>query len=197
MNQYVTGNMIRKLREDRKMTQAELGEVLHVSDKTVSKWETGKGYPDISLIEPLAAALGISVIELMSGNDVVNTNRAANMQRVRFHVCPVCGNVITAIGESVISCCGLVLPPAEPEQPDPDHIPEIEKIEDEYYLNFSHEMTKEHYISFVAAVRDNETDLVRLYPEGNAETRFRIGRIRYLYWYCNRHGLYRMIPGKK
>ena len=67
MNQYVTGAMIKRLRENRKMTQLQLADKLNVSDKSVSKWETGRGYPDISLIEPLAESLGVSVIELMSG----------------------------------------------------------------------------------------------------------------------------------
>ncbi|MBQ5992068.1 MAG: helix-turn-helix transcriptional regulator, partial [Clostridia bacterium] len=57
MDRYVTGNTIRKLREERRMTQEELASELFVSAKTVSKWETGKGFPDISLLEPLAAAL--------------------------------------------------------------------------------------------------------------------------------------------
>ncbi len=94
MNQYVTGTMIRRLRESRKMTQQQLAGKLNVSDKAISRWETGRGYPDISLIETLAAALGVSVIELFSGEDVVNTNRSFHMRRMKLHVCPVCGNII-------------------------------------------------------------------------------------------------------
>lgn len=52
------------------MTQIELARKINVSDKTISKWETGKGLPDISLIETLAKALNVSVIELMSGEYV-------------------------------------------------------------------------------------------------------------------------------
>lgn len=108
MNQYVTGTMIKKSREAKKITQAELAEALMVSDKAVSKWETGRSYPDITLIEPLAKALGISTIELLSGESVTNRNRAFNMKRTQVYVCPVCGNVILAAGEAVISCCGIV-----------------------------------------------------------------------------------------
>ena len=79
MNKYVNGTMIKRLREGRNMTQSQLAERLNVSDKAISKWETGRGYPDISLIEPLAEALRVSVIELFSGEDVVNTNRSFNM----------------------------------------------------------------------------------------------------------------------
>ena len=105
MDKYVTGAVIRKLRENKNMTQEELAEKVYVSSKAVSKWETGQGFHDVSLIEPLAKALGISVIELLSGEDIKNCNRSSNMLRGRFYVCPVCGNVIHATGEAVISCC--------------------------------------------------------------------------------------------
>lgn len=85
MNQYVTGSIIRKLREEKKMTQLELAKHLQVSDKTVSKWETGKGYPDIALIEHISKALGISTIELLSGDDISNTNRSFNMLRTKLY----------------------------------------------------------------------------------------------------------------
>ncbi|MCR5297533.1 MAG: helix-turn-helix domain-containing protein [Clostridiales bacterium] len=191
MNQYVTGAMIRRLREERKMTQQQLAEKMMVSDKAVSKWETGRGYPDISLIEPLADALGVSIIELFSGESVNNTNRAFNMRRIRLHVCPICGNVIQSTGEAVISCCGIVLPALEAEAGDEAHPLRIEKAEDEYYVTIAHEMSKAHYISFILAVRDDGCEMKKLYPEGNAEARFRISRTKELYYYCNRHGLFR------
>ena len=193
MNQYVTGAIIKKLREERKMTQLELAEKLCISDKTVSKWETGKGYPDITLIEPLANALGISVIELLSGNDVINSNRSSNMRKIKFYVCPICGNVIYGMGEAVISCCGIVLPPLEAEKPDDDHKLRIEQVEDEYYVTIDHEMSKNHYISFIVAIKDNAYELVKLYPEGNAEARFKISRITKFCYYCNKHGLYETL----
>lgn len=94
MDQYVTGKVIRDLREKNRMTQLELAERLSVSDKAVSKWETGKGYPDITLLEPIAKAFSVSVTELLSGNAVSNTNVSANVLKAGFYVCPVCGNVI-------------------------------------------------------------------------------------------------------
>lgn len=196
MNQYVTGAMIRQLRENRGMTQQALAEKLTVSDKTVSKWETGRGYPDISLLEPLAAALGVSLIELISGSSVTNSNRSFNMRRVKFYVCPVCGNVMTATGEAVVSCCGITLPPLEAEEPDEAHGLTIEQSEDDYYVTLDHEMTKSHYISFIAAVRDNGVELTKLYPEGSAEARFKISRTERLYFYCNRHGLF-TLPSRQ
>ncbi|SEW30841.1 Desulfoferrodoxin [Ruminococcaceae bacterium KH2T8] len=192
MDRYVTGAVIRKLRENKKMTQEELADQLFVSSKAISKWETGQGFPDISLIEPLAKALDISVIELLSGEDIRNSNRSSNMLKNRFYVCPVCGNVIRTIGESVVSCCGITLPALDPEEADEEHAISFENIEDEHYVSIDHPMTKDHYISFIAAVSDHGVQFVKLYPEGNAETRLRRDRIRYVYAYCNRHGLHRI-----
>ena len=192
MDRYVTGAVIRQLREDKKMTQEELAEKICVSGKAVSKWETGRGLPDVSLLEPLAEALGISVIELFSGGAVQNRNRSANMAKTAFYVCPVCGNVIWSTGEAVVSCCGIVLPPLEPEEADADHAVIREIAEDEYYVTLDHPMKKDHYISFLAAVSDQGVQLVKLYPEGNAEARFKINRVKCLYAYCNRHGLFRV-----
>ena len=192
MNNYVTGAAIRRLREGKGMTQEALAEALYVSAKAVSKWETGKGFPDISLLEPLAQALDISVIELLSGNDIRNRNRAANMARAVWYACPVCGNVICSAGEAVISCCGITLPPLEPEPEDGDHLISREISEDEYYVSLGHPMTREHHISFLAAVSDDGVQLKKLYPEGGAAARFKIDRVRYLYACCNRHGLFRV-----
>ena len=192
MDRYVTGAVIRRLREKKKITQEELAGMIHVSGKAVSKWETGQGFPDISLLEPLAQALGISVIELLSGEDIRNTNRSFNMAKGKFYVCPVCGNVIIATGETVVSCCGITLPPLEAEPSDEEHAIRKEIAEDEYFVSVDHPMTKEHYISFLAAVSDFGVQLVKLYPEGNAEARFKIDRVKTLYAYCNRHGLFRV-----
>lgn len=191
MNSYITGGIIKKLRESRGITQAELAEILNVSDKTVSKWETGKGYPDITLIEPLASALNVSVMELLSGDEITNQNRSFNMKRSLFYVCPVCGNVILSTGEAVVCCHGITLPPAEAEEPDENHEINIETVEDEYYVTLSHEMSKEHHISFLAAVTDCGILMTKLYPEGNAEARFKINRTYAVYAYCNRHGLFK------
>lgn len=192
MNQYVTGAMIKRLREGKSMTQRQLAEKLSVSEKAVSKWETGRGYPDISLVEQLADALGVSIIELFSGEDIVNTNRSFNMMRMKFHICPICGNIITSTGEAIVSCCGIVLPPLEPEAEDENHLLVYEKIEDEYYVTISHEMSKKHYISFIAAVKDDGVEMKKLYSEGDAEARFKISRTKYLLYYCNIHGLFKV-----
>ena len=173
------------------MTQEQLASEIFVSAKAVSKWETGAGFPDISLLEPLAKALGISVIELLNGEDISNCNRSLNIKKVKFYVCPVCSNVIQAAGEAVMSCCGITLMPLEPESADEEHKIEIQTVEDEYFVRLSHPMTKEHYISFIAAVSDDTVQLKKLYPESNAEARFKKNRVKYFYYYCNRHGLFK------
>ena len=192
MDRYVTGDVIKRLREAKSMTQYALAERIYVSGKTVSKWETGKGYPDISLLEPLARALDISVIELLSGNDIRNRNRAANMARAVWYACPVCGNVIQATGAAVVSCCGVTLPPLEAESAGAEHAIRLETVEDEYYVSMDHPMAKDHYISFLAAVSDMGVQLAKLYPEGGAQARFRINRVKRVVAYCNRHGLFEL-----
>ena len=191
MNTYVTGNTVKHLREKRNMTQAELAEKIGVSSKTISKWETAKGLPDISLLQPLAQALGISVIELMNGEHIINKNVSANMQRSKFCVCPICGNAIHMLGNALVSCCGITLPALEAEKADDDHALSIENVEDEHFITVHHPMAKAHYISFVAFVTSDRIQMVKLYPEGNAQTRLQLRGSGYLYYYCNQHGLFR------
>ncbi|MBQ2404310.1 MAG: helix-turn-helix domain-containing protein [Lachnospiraceae bacterium] len=190
MNQYVTGAVIRELREKNNMTQLELAEKLCVSDKTISKWETAKGYPDISLLDPIAKVFGVSVAELMSGNAINNVNVSANMLRSKFYVCPVCGNSFHCMGEAVIHCHGVQLMPLTAEEVDEAHGISIEVVEDEYFVQIQHDMTKTHYISFIAAMSYDKLQLVKLYPEGNPETRFKISGVKRIYFYCNKDGLY-------
>lgn len=191
MNTYVTGATIRQLRERRNLTQGQLADQIGVSSKTISKWETAKGLPDISLLQPLAQSLGISVIELMNGEQITNRNSSANLLRCKFYVCPVCGNVIHSLGDTVISCCGITLPALEPEAPEEDHSVTVVPVEDESFITVHHDMTKSHFISFLAHVTTDRLQLVKLYPEGNAQTRLSLRGRGYLYYYCNRHGLFR------
>ncbi len=189
MDNYITGATIKRLREAKGITQTQLAEQIGVSDKAVSKWETAKGLPDITLIEPLAKALGVSVMELMSGDTVINKNISSNILRSKFYVCPVCGNVIRTTGDTVISCCGITLPPLEAEDVDEAHGVTVEKVEDEHFITVNHEMTKTHFIPFIAYLTSDRVQFVKFYPEGNAETRLQLRGRGYLYIYCNKHGL--------
>ena len=192
MATYLTGDTIKTLREQRALTQRALADAVGVTDKAVSKWESGRGLPDISLVEPLSAALGVSVAELLTGDVRQNANRAANLMRSKFYVCPVCGNVIHALSEGSFSCCGVQLAPCEAEEPDDDHAITVERIEDEWYITLDHPMTKDHYFSFIAYVNTGGITLAKLYPEQEAAARIRVGMSGTIFAYCNRHGLFRV-----
>ena len=74
MDMQKTGQLIRRLRETRGITQKALAEKLHVTDKAVSKWERSLSCPDVALLEPLAGQLGISVAELLQGEFLPETH---------------------------------------------------------------------------------------------------------------------------
>ena len=190
MNQYITGAVIKQLREKQNMTQLQLADKLGVSDKAVSKWETGRGYPDVTLLQPIADALSVSVAELLSGKAVVNENVSANMLKSKFYVCPICSNVIHSMGEAVVSCHGIALKPIDAEKSNNKHIVAIEKVEDEYFVQIDHPMTKQHYISFIAAVSCDSMQIKKLYPESSAQARFKINGVKRIYYYCNRDSLF-------
>ncbi|MBR4172856.1 MAG: helix-turn-helix domain-containing protein [Clostridia bacterium] len=193
MNNYITGKIVKELREKQGLTQAALGNIIGVSDKTVSKWETGKGLPDISLIEPLSAALKVSVIELISGEYITNRNKASNMLRSKFAVCPICGNIIHTMGENLNSCCGINLPALEAEGENETHTINCESVENELFVSVRHDMTKEHYISFIAYVTGDRCETVKLYPEQSAEARFLKRGKGIIYVYCNKDGLIKKV----
>ena len=197
MNTYITGPTIKRLRESKGITQSDLAENIGVSSQAISKWETSKGLPDITLIEPLAKTLGVSVMELMSGDTVINKNVSGNLLRSKFYVCPICGNIVHSLGEAVISCCGISLPPLEAENMDENHELCIEKVEDENFVTVNHPMEKSHYISFIAYLTGDRMNFVKLYPEGNAETRFQLRGSGFIYIYCNKHGLMKQRINRK
>ena len=183
------GEMIRKKREEKGLTQAQLAKTLGVTAKAVSKWETGAGLPDVSLFEPLSTALSLSVAELFSGETVKNHNRAANMMKTRFYVCPVCGNVVHSVGEIAVSCCGVTLPPLVAEEADEAHRLSAIPVEDEWFVESAHPMEKDHFLSFAALVQSERVTLVKWYPEGAAQARFPRRGHGILYTYCAKHGL--------
>ena len=193
MNNYITGKIIKELREKEQLTQLELADIIGVSDKAISKWETGKGLPDITLIEPLSKALKVSIIELMNGEYIINQNKSSNMLKSKFSVCPVCGNIIYTMGENMNSCCGINLPILEAEPENEKHILNCEIVENEFYIWIKHEMTKDHYISFIAYITNDRCEIVKLYPEQNAEARFLKRGKGIIYVYCNKDGLIKKI----
>lgn len=191
--EYVTGATIKKLREKQNLTQRELADKIKVSDKAVSKWETNRGLPDLCIIEDLAKALGVSLSELLTGDLKTNENTAGNMKKMQFYVCPICGNIINSIGDGSFACCGITLPRLEAEEPDLEHKIVIEQIENEYCLTMNHPMNKTHYISFVAYISADSIEMTKLYPEQEMCVRFRRKGRGILYFYCNKHGMFKQI----
>lgn len=184
-----TGKMICEKRTALGMTQLMLAQKLNVSDKTVSKWERGQGLPDIAILPELAAALNISITELFDGETVTNRNRCGNLKRTLLYVCPICGNVISAVGEAVVSCCGVHLNACEVEKPEEGVGVCVQEVEDEYYITVDHPMEKAHYICFFSMCTENRIMVEKLYPEQEPAVRFPRRRNAKLYAFCNRHGL--------
>ena len=78
MNIEKSGKLICEERKKLGLTQKELAEIIGVTDKAVSKWENGRGFPDISLLDPLSKALNISVTELIHGEKTENNTLKAS-----------------------------------------------------------------------------------------------------------------------
>lgn len=185
------GSLLAKLRKERNMTQLELSQILHVSPQAVSKWETGNGCPDVMLAQRLAEIYGVGMAQLLRGEVTPGTPEVGNMKRLKFYVCPDCGNILTAMGGE-LHCCGRKLEPLVPKAVDEDHGVTVETVEDEWYITFRHPMEKGHYFRFAAVVGVERFLMVRLYPEQGGE--FRIPQMRRgkLFLCCSRDGLFEM-----
>ena len=99
MDPSKTGRLIRQLRTKQGLTQRALAERLFITDKTVSKWETGGGCPDISLLPALSEVLSVSTETLLRG-EINEQEDNGNMKKTRFYVCPTCGGILTASAEA-------------------------------------------------------------------------------------------------
>ena len=190
MNQVKTGNLIRLFRTQLGLTQKQLAERLNVSDKAVSKWELGNGCPDVSLLSELAEIFEIDVHVLLTGEINLNESEKGDMKKLSFYVCKKCGNIITSTSEANVSCCGDKLSPIEPVMTDDSEKLNVQDIGGEWFVSSDHEMTKEHYISFVAYLSDNSVMLFKQYPEWNLQFTMPLYRTGRLVWYCTKHGLF-------
>lgn len=190
MNCDKVGGLIYSLRKEKGMTQKQLADEMNISDKTVSKWERGQGLPDVSLLGRLAEIFNVDMEKILSGDLEPNSADGGNMKKTKFYVCPVCGNITASVGEAQISCCGRRLNPLTPEPCDDEHRLNIENIEDEYYITFSHEMVKGHYLNFIAYVGFDRMLFIKLYPEQGSEVRMPRLRGGKLYTGCSKHGLW-------
>lgn len=190
MNSQKTGRLIAALRREKGLTQKALADAMHLSDRTISKWERGAGYPDISMLPVLSALLGVAAENLLSGESGEKEANRGNMKRIRFYMCPNCGNILTATGEAEFSCCGRRLEPLQAKQADDAHRLTVEAVEDEFFVTSAHSMEKTHYLAFVALVTDDRLTLVRIYPEQTVQVRLPRMRRGKLYTCCSDHGLW-------
>ena len=184
------GELIHRLRRERGLTQLQLAECLGVSDKAVSKWERGLGCPELSLLPELAEALEVDMGKLLSGELAANDRVSGNVNRLRFWVCPSCGNVVTALTDTGVSCCGKRLRTLTARKAGEEHSLTVQRIETEYFVSSGHPMEKEHHIAFLALVKDDSLLLRKLYPEWELQTRLPFWGHSRLYFYCTEHGLF-------
>ena len=193
MNNIKIGNLIYTLRKEKQLTQLQLAERMNISDKTVSKWERGLGCPDISLLPDLSKILEVNLEELLSGKLDINSITGGNMKKTKFYICPQCGNIITSSEDAAISCCGKKLSASEPQKANEQEKLSIENIETDYFISTNHEMTKEHYISFVALLTGDSLIIRKQYPEWNLQTRIPAFSHGKLIWNCTKLGLFYQI----
>jgi transcriptional regulator with XRE-family HTH domain/desulfoferrodoxin (superoxide reductase-like protein) len=184
------GKLILSLRKEKNMTQKELADAMNLSDRTVSKWERGVGCPDVTLLSGLSNILGVNIERILAGDLDPNDNDGGNVNKVKFYVCPTCGNILFSTSEADTSCCGRKLTALTAKSELDGHVITIEEIEDDYFITIDHEMVRAHYISFVAFIGYDRVLIVKLYPEQNAELRFPKMHGKKLFAYCNNHGLF-------
>ena len=182
-----TGRLIARLRKEKGLTQKNIADSLGISSKTVSKWETGLGFPDLSLWPDLSTILGAEISQLMEGEIVPNKPDNGNMLKVKFYVCPDCGNILFSTGSASVFCCGKKLEALQVSGSTINFNAELSDTE--YYITLDHEMTKEHYISFAALVKNDRVYMLRLYPEQNPSFRLPAIKGARLFLYCVKHGL--------
>lgn len=192
MDLIKSGSLLASLRKAKGMTQKQVADKLGVVPKTVSKWETGHGFPDVSAVSALADILGVSVETILSGDLSENEEEKGNMKKIKFYVCPKCGNILTQTGCGEVVCCGSKLRSMEVKKSDDAHKLKVEEIENDFYITFNHSMTKEHFINFAAYAGFDRVLIIRLYPEQGGEIRFPKMYGGKLYYCCSKHGLFEL-----
>ena len=193
MDLIKNGKLLHDLRKAKGMTQKQVADILAVLPKTVSKWETGHGFPDVSFVSSLADIFGVSERMILSGSEIKNSKDIGNIKKTKFYICQNCGAFIQGVGESSVVCCGKPLKALTAKKTDENHSPDITDIENDYYIEFNHEMTKDHYISFVSYVGFDRVLTVRMYPEQSSSVRFPKMYRGKMYFYCTNHGLFEYL----
>ena len=183
------GDLIRQLRNEHSMTQKQLAEELHISDKTVSKWERGKGLPDISLISELSRLFGIDIQNLLKGDLTPNDITGGNMKQIKYYVCPVCESITFSTGDAEVSCCKRKLSSLELKKADEGEMLTVQVVEDEWFISSKHPMNKEVYISFLAFASGDRIQVIKQYPEWDFHVRIPRQGHGMLIWYSTKEGL--------
>ena len=190
MSNEQTGDLIRRLRTEKKMTQKQLADCLHISDKTISKWERNAGMPDITIVPKLAEVLGIELTNLLDGaikeNDFVN----GNMKNASYYVCPHCHNLVISTGKGEVSCCGRKLSAEKLQKAKDSEKLMVTIIEDDWYITSDHPMDKDNYISFVGLITSDHLQIIKQYPEWNLALRIPKRGHGILLWYSLLDGLF-------
>ncbi|AEY66175.1 helix-turn-helix domain-containing protein [Clostridium sp. BNL1100] len=191
MDSSKVGKLILQLRKEQGLTQKKVSDALNISNKTVSKWERGFGCPDVSLLADLSGVLGADIQKMLEGELDPNKPDSGNIKKIRFYVCPTCGNVLTSSNKASISCCGRKVVPLTPMENLEQHQMTFEEIDIYNYISIDHEMNKSHFIRFIAYVGTDIVLLKRLYPEQSADIHIPAGqRNGKIYGYCSQHGLW-------
>lgn len=188
MDQVKIGALIRSRRLEMGLTQLQLADIIGVSDKAVSKWERGLGAPDISVLRALSDALGVEVSTILSGGVKKNARSNGNINKLKFYVCQECGNLIFSTDGANVNCCGSRLEALTPKESDGSVNAEL--LDGEWFVTSSHEMTKSHYIRFVAFINGDTAVVKKLYPEWTLETYIPYLAHGTLLWCCSRDGLF-------
>lgn len=192
------GNLISQLRKEKNFTQKNIADALHISNKTVSKWECGLGCPDISILPELSVILGVDMAQILEGEIQINEPDIGKLEKINFYVCPTCSNVMTATGSASVFCCGRKLEPlmpAEDQLVSPEDYPskpqiKIDQVDVDYYITIDHEMTRDNYILFAAYVLNERVTLIRMYPQQTPEVRISHNPGGRLYIYSTMHGIF-------
>lgn len=190
MDNIKIGQLIYRLRKEKDLTQAALAAKMNISDKTVSKWERGLGCPEVSLLPELSKIFEIDMENLLSGNLEDNDVLGGNMKNLRFYVCPNCGNLISAITDTNVSCCGKKLKALQAQKPSEVDDLTVEKSDNDFYITAKHPMAREHYISFVALLTGDSIIMKKQYPEWDLSVRIPALAHGKLLWYCTQDGLF-------
>lgn len=189
MDNKATGALIAQLRRRTGLTQAQLAMRLCVTAKAVSKWETGAGLPDISLLPALGELLGVEPGRLLGGELPQNAVSSGSMRNSVICYCPACGNLLVVAQRADVSCCGRRLPPLRPVRAEAGERLGVELIDGERVLTAGLPMEKDDYIPFTVWLSPDRVAVFRHFSEWEYRLRLPAYGHGRLIWY-------RTGPGK-